>query len=215
MQPENQPSSARIVLSLGFAGLLAGLVLVGGYLGTFERIQKNQAERLQRAIFTVLPGANHADPYRLLEGTLEKVESDGAPITGDNVVYLGLDEKGETLGYAVPAKGPGFMDTISLLYGFDPSSRAIVGMAVLEHRETPGLGDKITKDPLFQANFEKLLVEPSIVPVKRGDKTQANEVDCITGATISSKSVVKILNKSTARWLEHLAPQSAVRGGGH
>ncbi len=45
---------------------------------------------------------------------------------------------------------------------------------------------------------------PPIVTVKRGSKTAANEVDAITGATISSKAVVRIINEGNTRWLERL-----------
>ena len=103
---------------------------------------------------------------------------------------------GELLGYAVPAEGPGYMDTVGLIYGYEPRSGTIVGVAILESRETPGLGDKIITDPAFHENFRRLSVEPVIVPVKKGRKQSANEVDCITGATISSKAIVNILNEA-------------------
>ena len=46
----------------------------------------------------------------------------------------------------------GYQDVIRiLLYGYSPEHQAIVGMRVLESRETPGLGDKIEKDPAFLA----------------------------------------------------------------
>ena len=82
---------------------------------------------------------------------------------------------------------------------------------MLESRETPGLGDKINKDVDFLANFTDLAVEPTIVGVKKGEKAKPNEVDCITGATISSKSVIKILNTSTGEWLSELPPLARSR----
>ena len=80
-------------------------------------------------------------------------------------------------------------------------------MQVLDSRETPGLGDKIITDDEFLANFEALAIEPSIVAVKKGKKTHPNEVDSITGATISSEAVVKILNESSQQWAPMLSPQ--------
>jgi len=75
---------------------------------------------------------------------------------------------------------------------------------ILESRETPGLGDKIYKDADFVANFRSLSVEPEILAVKKGTKSAANEVDAITGATISSKAVVRIINEGNAKWLPRL-----------
>ena len=78
----------------------------------------------------------------------------------------------------------------------------IIGMEVLESKETPGLGDKIFKDQDFVANFSALNIDPEIVAVGSGKKTASHEVDSISGATISSKAVVKIINQGNDQWLE-------------
>ena len=81
-------------------------------------------------------------------------------------------------------------------------------MTVLESRETPGLGDKIYKDAKFVAEFRTLVVEPVIELIKgHGDK--ANQVDAITGATISSRAVVKILNQTNTVWRPRIAALAA------
>ena len=77
-------------------------------------------------------------------------------------------------------------------------------MEVLESKETPGLGDKIIKDMVFKENFSKLSVDPEIVSVPTGTRSAPNEVDTITGATISSKAVVSIINATNERWLLRL-----------
>jgi electron transport complex protein RnfG len=75
---------------------------------------------------------------------------------------------------------------------------------VLESRETPGLGDKIYKDAEFVSNFSALSIEPEIVTVKKNTRERPNEVDAITGATISSKAVVRIINETHVAWAERL-----------
>ena len=80
-------------------------------------------------------------------------------------------------------------------------------MQVLESRETPGLGDRIYKDEVFVAEFRDLAVEPSIEVIK-GHGEAPHEVDAITGATISSKAVVSILNAANDEWLDRL-PEEA------
>ena len=82
-------------------------------------------------------------------------------------------------------------------------------MKVLESKETPGLGDKIYKDADFVANFSALSADPQIVTVKKGTRSAANEVDAITGATISSEAVVNILNRSTVEWIPLLEQPAA------
>jgi electron transport complex protein RnfG len=86
-------------------------------------------------------------------------------------------------------------------------------MEVLESRETPGLGDKIIKDDTFLANFRDLAVDPEVVVVKAG-RSRDNEVDAISGATISSKAVVRIINESNARWIDRVAALGEAGGGG-
>ena len=214
----SQPSSVRLVLTLSIAGLFSGLVLVGIYLVTRPVILRNQAEALQAAIFQVLPGTTQTSTFVFRNGELVPFESPDGSLPTEPAVYSGSDEQGGLVGYAIPAEGAGFMDTVKLIYGFDPARRVIVGMAVLDSRETPGLGDKIITDSEFHENFQALVVEPEIDAVKKGKKTADNQVDCITGATISSEAVVLILNRSTQRWLPVLsdapAPAGEVSGNG-
>jgi len=65
---------------------------------------------------------------------------------------------------------------------------------VLESKETPGLGDKIEKDSSFVNEFEG--VQAPLVGVKSGQaEGDPNEVDTITGATISSEAIIDIINR--------------------
>jgi len=212
-----EPSSLRLAGTLAGGGLISGLILVIVYLGTQPMIQHNRAEALKAAIYKVVPGTKKIDVFAV-EGD-KLVPFDGPPgaPTQKELVYLGVDDSGKPLGYAVPAEGPGFQDTVKLIYGYDPARRAVIGLEVLESRETPGLGDKISFDPQFKANFQELKVDPDIELVKRGEKTAPNQVDAITGATISSRAVVTIIKKSNHEWLPRLKvpePKTAQAGGG-
>ncbi len=207
-----EPSSVRLAGTLGVAGLISGLVLVAIYLGTLPMIQANQAEALKAAIFRVLPGTASFEAMRVQDGQLAPDPSaEGKPPAPGEIVYAGKNKDGQPVGYAIPAEGNGFMDNIGLIFGFDDKRKVIVGMEVLESRETPGLGDKIILDDYFLSNFKKLAVNPTIVAVKKGEKTEANQVDTITGATISSKAVISILNNAMKIWQQTLL--TAATGG--
>jgi electron transport complex protein RnfG len=202
------PETPRLVLTLAVAGLLSGLTIVGAYRLTLPRIQANQAEALRRAVFEVLPGAERMErlvwrPAGAGEagGSLDPA-GEGTAATEPSV-YVGFAAGGRFLGYAIPAAGAGFQDTISLLYGYDPAGDRIVGMQVLESRETPGLGDRIYKDEAFVAQFRDLAVAPRLELVKDAP-TAPNQVDAITGATISSAAVVTILQAANEQWLDRL-----------
>jgi electron transport complex protein RnfG len=79
----------------------------------------------------------------------------------------------------------------------------------LESKETPGLGDKIIKDAAFLSNFEALAIQPKIIAVKNGEKTEPHQVEAITGATISSKAIVRLLHNGLDDWLPLMERYSA------
>ncbi len=189
-------------------GTLCALLISFTYEGTFSIIEKNKAEALERAIFQVLPGVASTATYQLNpDNTFSRA---GAETAAGDLVYAGFDEAGDLVGVALEGSGQGYADIIRVLYGYDPAKEAVVGMYVLESKETPGLGDKIEKDPAFLENFEALdvslnashdaLANP-VVPVKHGTKENPWEVDGITGATISSRAIGNILGASTERWV--------------
>lgn len=200
------PSSLRLVMTLAIAGLVSGVAIIGIYESTLPTITANKARELREAVFKVLPGVSRMQALVYRDGRIVAVPE---PQKDEPVVYGGYDEQGDFVGYAMPAAGPGFQDTIALLYGYLPGKKQVVGMEILESRETPGLGDKIYKDAEFVAEFSALSIEPEIVAVKKGTSTQPNHVDAITGATISAKAVVRIINETHAAWAEQLpAPGS-------
>ena len=195
------PSSLRLVLTLAIAGLISGIAIIGIYESTLPTITANKARELREAVFKVLPGVSQMQQLVYRDGELVATEERRKD---EQAVYGGYDEQGDFVGYAIPAAGPGFQDTIGLLYGYTPQRKLVIGMEVLESLETPGLGDKIYKDAEFVGSFSALSTEPKIVAVKKGTKARPNEIDAITGATISSKAVVRIINETHSEWSERL-----------
>ena len=185
--------------------------MVGIFLLTLPRIERNRVEALEAAIFRVLDGARSRVAFVMRGADLVRFESPDGGIPKEEAVYAGYDEAGALLGFAIPAEGAGFQDTIKLIYGYDVGTRRVVGMEVLESRETPGLGDKILKDRSFLENFRNLSVEPEVVVVKTG-RTRDNEVDSISGATISSRAVVRIINAANERWIDPVAALAETAG---
>jgi electron transport complex protein RnfG len=201
METPVEPSALRLVLTLTIAGLISGLAIVGIFEATLPTITANKARELREAVLKVLPGVSNMQKLVYQEGELlpSRAQKQDAP-----TIYAGYDSEGRFIGYALPGEGSGFQDTIRILFGYLPDKRMIVGMQVLESRETPGLGDKIYKDTAFVANFRELAVEPQVVTVKKGKKSAPNEIEAITGATISSKAIVRIINNTLAQWRPRL-----------
>ncbi|NIN73455.1 MAG: FMN-binding protein [Gemmatimonadetes bacterium] len=192
--PERQEvPSWRLLVTLGSAGAIAGLLLVFVYQATQPAIQAYKARMLRLAVQEVLKGPERWDTLYVVDGGLVPQPPAGSDAADLEMVFLGYREDGEPLGFAIAGAEFGFQDIIELIFGYDPQTRTVIGMKVLANKETPGLGDKIVKDSVFVAEFDG--PETPLAGVKSGRATgAANEVDMITGATISSRAVIAIIN---------------------
>lgn len=184
-------SSVRLVGTLAVAGALAGLAIVLVFQWARPRIEEHQARVLAEAVTEVLGGPERWETVFVEDGDLTTAPR--ADTAGLDRVYVGFDAFDTPVGVALVGAEPGFQDVIRLIFGYDPGSGDVLGMKVLESKETPGLGDKIEKDTAFVRAF--LDVGTPLAGVKKGRETDAHEeVVMITGATISSRAVIDIIN---------------------
>ena len=206
-----QVASARLTATLAIAGALAGLLIVLVFQWADPRIQAHRAAALRVAVLEVL---NEPASYRSLYVTptgLSATPPAGADTVTAEKVYLGYDGAGNVVGYAVTGAEPGFQDLIELIFGYDAVQGRLLGMKVLESKETPGLGDKIIKDSAFVAGFHGVVAPIAGVKLGAGSGSD-NEVDMITGATISSRTVIRIINhrlEALGTALEEHVPEAA------
>ncbi len=201
--PVKQTSSLRMILTLGGIAAFSGILIATLVQITTPIIKENRKKMLKAAVFEVLPETSSLKVFVYEEG---KFSVKNELSDKDIPYYVGYGTGGEIKGVAIPAAGQGFQDIISILYGYSPKYNLIIGMKVLESKETPGLGDKIELDKTFVKNFEALDVQLNpdqskllhpIEIVKPGEKTKPWQIDTISGATISSKAIGKILQQST------------------
>ena len=193
--PETKSASTfRLVATLAVAGALAGLLIVMVNQHTKPIIDKYKAEQLQIAVYEVLPGVERYNTYYLVDDSLSLTLSEGAKESEYKRVYVGYDTSNEIRGVAISRGESGFQDVVQIIFGFEPATGKLTGMKVLDSKETPGLGDKIFKDQVFVDQFFAGPETP-LVGVKIGaGKGNPNEIDTITGATISSKVIIDIIN---------------------
>lgn len=201
MQPAPTPAF-KMLRTLGLVATMSGLLVVMAFRITEPMIEKNKQELIERAMFKVIPGSVARRDFVVQDGNVKSFEA-GSEGT---VLYAGYDENNKLKGLAMETAAPGYQDVIRILYGYDPYCQCIRGIEVLKMAETPGIGDKIIKDENFVANFDALdaslntegnaLANP-IVAVKAGSKTEQWQIDSISGATISSKAVAKMLDQSS------------------
>lgn len=191
----------RMLRTLGLVATLSGLLVVLSYRVTLPIIEENKRLAIERALFKVIPGAVSRQDFVITDDGIRKAQQDLEGAT----LYAGYDQESRLKGVALEAAAAGYQDVIRVLYGYDPYCQCIRGIEVLKMTETPGIGDKIAKDPDFLENFAALEarahvsgkgLEHAIVPVKHGTKNEAWQIDAISGATISSNAVARMLNDS-------------------
>jgi electron transport complex protein RnfG len=198
IQPKPDVPAWRLLATLGVAGAAAGFLLVFVFQLTAPIIERNKAERLAAAVQEVLKAPHRYDTLYVVDEALTAEIPSGADPADYQQVYRGLTESGVPVGYAIASGEPGFQDIVRVIFGYDPATDALLGMKVLESKETPGLGDKIEKDSAFVSQFDGVLAPLEGVKPREGTG-DPHEIDMITGATISSRTVIKVINNALAR----------------
>ena len=190
----------KLLTVLGGGGALAGLIIVFAYEASQPRIRAHKAAVLEASVKEVLGGPASFDPLYVVDGRLTTKLPAGADPAKLDKVYAGRSADGKPAGFAIVAAEPGFADDIRLIFGYDAATHRILGFKVLENKETPGLGDGIEKNAKYTSQFPTKTAP--LVPIKKGQSrgNPASEVETITGATISSSTVVRIINHAVERW---------------
>lgn len=164
----------NMVLSLTLISLAASACLGFVYEYTKKPIELSNLNKKLEAIKQVVPEFNNnpnEEMYKLPTGEGDSLEI--YPAKKDSVV----------VGYAVNTyTKKGFSGNIMLMAGFRPDG-SVVNISVLEQKETPGLGTKMT-EPKFKEQFNDK--NPSQYSMKV--KKDGGQVDAITAATISSRA---------------------------
>ena len=212
--PPDTPS-LRMLMVLGGISMLAGFLVVMVFQYTAPMIAENQRIAIEKAVFRVVPGAIARTDFFLGE---EGLKPAGEEVVSGERIYAAYDDNGQLKGIALKAEATGYQDVIRILYGYDPICQCVTGIRVLKMTETPGLGDKIAFDPEFLKNFEALDatlnaagdgLKNVIHAVKHGNKSEPWQIDSISGATISSAAIGRMINASGQRMFpliqKHLA----------
>ena len=180
----------KMIMTLSVVTLLSGVVLATAYTLFLPSIEANRQAALERSLSALFESAESP--------SFESVDS------ADVQIYRGTNAQDELIGYAVRVITTGYGGEIQLLVGLSPGLKEIVGMEVVEHLETPGLGAKITASS-FQQQFEGLNPAEDLSFVKNEEPdTEENEIQAISGATISTRAVVNGINDDVGTALEAL-----------
>jgi len=173
----------KMLLIMTLFACISGGVLSLVYLFSAPLIEANVLAEQRNSIFLVVPGTKDYD---------EKTK-------GGITYFECKDSSGALIGYALPLEGNGYQGVIKLMAGLKPDLAELTGIKVLQQVETPGLGGRIGEEE-FSEQFKGVKTKPAIGYVKNKTPEKDTDIQAITGATISSRSVVAILNKGIEKF---------------
>ena len=188
-------ADVRILSFAALLGIICSLLLAGAEtLLKPYREANEKAEEIKNYLSALEIGiAENASSTQLIEVFEKNVVIQSA---GDLTLYAFIpesDSEGTPLAYAVPFSGAGLWGPVFGVLALEPDLITIRGVRFFKQEETPGLGGEIGAT-WFQEQFEgKRIVSPTgefgFGIVKPGGGANANQVDGITGATMTSDRV--------------------------
>ncbi|WP_370477754.1 RnfABCDGE type electron transport complex subunit G [Tamlana flava] len=181
----------NMTVSLLLITLISGFAL--GFVNdlTIEPKAKAKLEKKINAIKQVLPEFNSNPVEDLIKVKLETAT--------DSIEVYPAFNNGEFVGAAVTGfSEKGFSGLVKIMVGFNPDG-SIKNIAVLEQKETPGLGTKM-KDESFLRQFRDKNPKAYSLKVKK----DGGDVDALTGATISSRAFTEATEMAYEVFIKNL-----------
>ena len=161
---------------------------------TAERIAANELESKNASMKAVCPEAQSFDELI------------------PDVMYEGKNEGGETVGYAISTSSQGYGGLVWVMTGIYEGE--IIGVDVFNNDdETPGLG-KNTSNEAFRNQYKGLNVHEDIAVSKDDSSGNAQTIDAVTSATISSRAVTKAVNDAVTIYNENVGSDASISATG-
>jgi len=164
--------------------LLAGILGTANYL-TKDEIEKTREKKKKAAIEQVLPPFDELKEEKVAVQTVAENNIFKKEQAADSLIMYDAYQNDEWIGTAIETfTDMGFTGRIKLMVGFLPDGN-ICKIEVLEHAETPGLGDKME---VGKDKFPDQFLGKNPDSYKVSVKQDGGNVDAITAATISSRA---------------------------
>ena len=188
------------------ASFCFGLLIAVTNAAWAPRIEQNKIEKLNRLMSSLLPEGKKFE----LNTEFEIKSLKGKQLKSN--LYKALSDANDCLGWAFNVSGPGFADKIELVVAVDRDFDKFAGYAVLTSNETPGFGDRI-KLPDYRNQFAGApAAELELVKTGKPEKIDS-QIVAITGATVSSDAVVKIINNSVKQIKKQMQDKGLIGNG--
>jgi len=187
---------------LGGIALIAGALLVMADAGTREQIAERQAEDL-RASLTQVVGDDVHDNSLLADTIVLHAPMEFSDNASGTTVYRARKD-GKVVAAAFQVIGMGYSGAIRIMMSVKADG-SIMGVRVIQHAETPGLGDKIEAEKTDWINHFAGLSLGNRTLDQWKVKKDGGEFDQFSGATITPRAVVRAVHKGLAYFHAHQA----------
>ena len=185
MASKTESTLLNMVLALFFVALASATSLGYIYELTKDPIKEAKSKKKLAAIQLVVPEFDNNPSEELIKLPM------GAP--GDTLEFYPAFKNGEHIGTAVRTySDKAFTERIYIMVGFQPDGK-IISTQVLEHKETPGLGDKMSKKKSDWCD-QYVGKDPNEFNLKV--KKDGGDVDGITAATITSRAFSDAIDRA-------------------
>ena len=175
--------------------LVAGLALSAVYGMTAETIEQNKAAANKEAFMAVVPDAADFkvdDTFKTALSEHEGIYGEGFGSASIESAVVGTDSAGNVVGYAVTVFNADSYDGgLKLVVGISADG-TVNGISFTELHDTPGMGMRCG-DPEFKDQFAGVKVSKFILN-KSGGSTADDEIDSVSGASVTSGAVVNAVN---------------------
>ncbi len=180
---KKESTFGNMVLTLFIVTFVSSTALGYVYEVTKGPKAKAELEKKIKAISEVVPDFDNSP----IEEKVERCAGEQC------VMFYPAKKDGQLVGTAVEVTtNKGFAGNITLMVGFLPDG-VIFDTAVVEHKETPGLGDKIDKK---KSGFAEQFKNKDPQNFRLSVKKDGGDVDAITAATISSRGFCDAVKKA-------------------
>lgn len=173
----------RIIIFVVVMGTVSSALLVGINSLTASQIARNEELKLKSSVLDALEIAYEKENIlELFDAKVKVLEKDAKKF------YRGADG-----AVAFEFSGPGLWGPIYGIASINSDLRTIRILKILHQEETPGLGARIAEKQ-YLSQFKNKECLPQLIFTPQGKAKGNNEIDAITGATLTSRALEKLLN---------------------
>jgi electron transport complex protein RnfG len=185
------PVKPALTLAIVAAALTVLLALVASF--TRERITSNEQAWIRQRLDALVPPATHDND--LLADSIAVTAPDLLGASQPVNIYRARRGGAPVAAVLRPIAPDGYRGPIELLVAVSPDGR-LIGVQVIRHQETPGLGDAFeSRDVHWLDRFRgRSLTDPP--PQRWTVRRDGGDFDAFTGATITPRAIVKAVRNA-------------------